>query len=86
MKKIRFIEKVLEIKEEIFNILIKYMDDNELTQVKAGKALDVSQSEISKFKARRYQHFSLERLFKFLDRIGYNVDIILDKKESESEE
>jgi|GEM_PF-5105546 predicted XRE-type DNA-binding protein len=86
MKKIfKVTEKILDVKIPIFNTILEYIKNKGFTQTKAGNELEVAQCEISKFKNRKYEHFSLERLFRFLKRIGYNVEIHLKGKEEKNE-
>ncbi len=56
---------------EVFRILKK----RKLTQTRAAIVLGVEQPELSKLKHGKYSRFRVERLFHFLNRLHYNIDI-----------
>jgi predicted XRE-type DNA-binding protein len=62
------------------NSLIK---DKGLTQIQAAEILSIDQPKVSALARGRVEGFSIERLFKFLIILGFDVEIVLrphDKK------
>lgn len=59
--------------------IFKAINDRKLTQEKAAKILEVTQPEISKLKNGHFSRFGIGRLFTFLNRLNYNVDIQLNE-------
>ena len=45
--------------------------------------MGVSQADISKFKHGHYSHFTSERLFKCLNNLDYNIDILTTKTKAD---
>ncbi|MEC4677779.1 MAG: helix-turn-helix transcriptional regulator, partial [Nitrospirota bacterium] len=60
---------------EIFTILKK----RKLTQAQAAKVLDIDQPQVSRLKNADFTRFSVERLFGFLNRLGRDVDIHINR-------
>lgn len=60
---------------EIFTILKK----RKLTQAQAAKILDIDQPQVSRLKNADFTRFSVERLFSFLNRLGRDVDIHINR-------
>ena len=56
---------------EVFQIIEK----RKLTQTEAAKILDVKQPEISRLKQGKFNHYSVERLMTFLNRLNHDVEI-----------
>ena len=56
---------------EVFRIIEK----RELTQVEAAKILSVKQPEISQLKQGKFNHYSVERLMTFLNRLNHDIEI-----------
>lgn len=56
---------------EVFRII----EDRQLTQVQAAKILGVKQPEISRLKKGKFNHYSVERLLTFLNRLNRDVEI-----------
>ena len=63
---------------EIFKIL----KSAELTQTKAAEILGVKQPDLSRLKRGEFQHFSLERLFGFLNKLNRKITIKVSKRRS----
>lgn len=63
---------------EIFRIL----EHRKLTQTKAAGILGVKQSEISRLKSGKFSYYSVERLIRFLERLGCEVSIHITRPES----
>lgn len=66
-----------DIKVQLAVRVFRIIKQKKLTQHQVAKLLGVDQPEISKLKNGHYFRFSLERLFYFLNRLHYNVDIKL---------
>ena len=56
---------------EVFQIIEK----RKLTQTEAAKILGVKQPEISRLKQGKFNHYSVERLMTFLNRLNHDVEI-----------
>ena len=56
---------------EVFQIIEK----RQLTQTEAAKILCVKQPEISRLKQGKFNHYSVERLVTFLNRLNHDVEI-----------
>lgn len=56
---------------EVFRII----EDCKLTQAQAAKILGVKQPEISWLKKGKFNHYSVERLLTFLNRLNRDVEI-----------
>lgn len=70
-----------ELGYEIFRIL----EDRGLNQTEAAKVLGVKRPEISRLRGGKFNHYSVERLLTFLDRLNCEVSIHI-RPESESAE
>lgn len=55
------------------------IQEKKLTQEKAASLMGITQPDISKLKHGQYSRFTAERLFKFLNRLDYDVDITISK-------
>ena len=67
-------------KAEIARRIIEILDDRRLTQMAAATILGVDQPKVSALKRGRLEGFSTERLFKFLNALGRDVEIVIKKK------
>ena len=56
---------------EVFQIIEKW----KLTQTETAKILGVKQPEISRLKQGKFNHYSVERLMTFLNRLNHDVEI-----------
>ena len=56
---------------EVFQIIEK----RKLTQTETAKILGVKQPEISRLKQGKFNHYSVERLMTFLNRLNHDVEI-----------
>ena len=56
---------------EVFQIVEK----RELTQTEAAEILGVKQPEISRLKQGQFNHYSVERLMTFLNRLNHDIEI-----------
>jgi len=55
--------------------ILDILEDRKLTQTQAASLLGIDQPKISALKRGRLSGFSLERLFRFLLRLGRDVEI-----------
>ena len=67
-------------KAEIARSIIEILDERQLTQSAAAKILQVDQPKVSALKHGRLEGFSTERLFKFLNALGRDIEIVIKKK------
>ena len=67
-------------KAEIARRIIEILDGRRLTQMAAAQALGIDQPKISALKRGRLEGFSTERLFKFLNALGRDIEIVIKKK------
>ena len=67
-------------KAEMARRIIEILDERRLTQVAAAKTLGIDQPKVSALKRGRLEGFSTERLFKFLNALGRDVEIVIRKK------
>ncbi|MBC8227979.1 XRE family transcriptional regulator [bacterium] len=56
---------------EVFRII----EDRQLTQAQAAKVLGVKQHEIARLKQGKFNHYSVEHLLTFLNRLNRDVEI-----------
>lgn len=56
---------------EVFQII----ENRKLTQAEAAKVLGVKQPEISRLKNGKFNHYSVERLLTFLNRLNRDIEI-----------
>jgi predicted XRE-type DNA-binding protein len=59
--------------------ILKIVQSRRLTQAAAGKALKISQPKVSALLNGRPDGFSTERLFRFLNNLGCDVQIKVSK-------
>ena len=63
---------------EVFQIIEK----RKLTQTAAAKILGVKQPEISRLKQGKFNHYSVERLMTFLNRLNHDIEICIIPSEN----
>ncbi len=71
-------------KAEVVRRIEKIIKRKKLTQVKVAKILKIGQSKVSQLLRGYFQNFSLERLFRFLNDLGQNVNISITPSRSRS--
>ena len=54
--------------------VFQIIEDRKLTQAEAAKILGVKQPEISRLKKGKFNHYSIERLMTFLNRLNLDVE------------
>ncbi len=57
--------------------------EKKLTQSQAVALMGVSQPDLSKFEYGQYHKITAERLFRFLNSLGYDVDICVHKAKND---
>ncbi len=65
---------------EIFSIL----KQRKLTQAQAAKILGIDQPQVSRLKNADFTRFSVERLFSFLNKLGRDVEIRINRAKGET--
>ncbi len=69
-------------KAEVVRRIDKIIKRKKLTQVKVAKILKIGQSKVSQLLRGYFQNFSLERLFRFLNDLGQDVNISITPSRS----
>lgn len=70
----------LKIKATIARLINKIIKKSGHTQARTAKILGISQPQVSDLKRGQLKHFSVERLFEFLNAFGRDVEIVIKKK------
>ena len=63
----------------------KTIKKKKLTQAQAAKILEIAQPKVSKLLSGYFQNFSLERLFRFLNKLGQDISISISSKPHKGE-
>ena len=71
-------------KSELAARILKLIQGRRLTQAAAGKLLGISQPKVSALLSGNLDGFSTERLFRFLNRLGCDVQIKVTRPKSRS--
>jgi len=66
-------------KAEIARRIIEILDNRRLTQMAAAKILGVDQPKVFALKRNRLEGFSTDRLFKFLNALHRDIEIVIKK-------
>ena len=56
------------------------LEQKRLTQVQAAKLLGIDQPKVSKLRRGQLREFSTERLFRFLNALDQDVEIVIKRK------
>jgi predicted XRE-type DNA-binding protein len=75
----------LLVKAELAARIIREVERRKLTQVQAASLLGIDQPKISALKQGRLSGFSVERLLRFLLRLGRDVEITVKSKPRSAE-
>jgi predicted XRE-type DNA-binding protein len=67
-------------KAEIVRQIHKTIKKKRLTQTKAAKILGISQPKVSRLLRGHFENFSLERLFRFLNKLGQDIQISISSE------
>lgn len=65
----------LLIKAELAHQISELISERQVTQIEAAKILGISQPQISALMRGKLSDFSTERLFRFINALGSNVEI-----------
>jgi predicted XRE-type DNA-binding protein len=65
----------LLIKAELAHQISELISERQVTQIEAAKILGITQPQISALMRGKLSDFSTERLFRFLNALGSNVEI-----------
>ncbi len=76
---VRFAEAVFVLHSYVIQ---KEIEKRNITQAEAGKIMGIDQSDVSRLLKGRLRTFSIERLFQFLNRLGYNVELKIIQERS----
>ncbi|CAD5914389.1 putative XRE family transcriptional regulator [Planktothrix agardhii CCAP 1459/11A] len=68
-------------KAELVRQISEIIDQRELTQVEAAKLLGIDQPKVSALIRGKLSGFSIERLLRFLNLLGCDIEIIVKKKQ-----
>ena len=68
-------------KAELVRQISEIIDQRELTQVEADKLLGIDQPKVSALIRGKLSGFSIERLLRFLNLLGCDIEIIVKKKQ-----
>jgi predicted XRE-type DNA-binding protein len=68
------------VKSEIAARIAAIVDRRSLTQVEAAKVLSVSQADVSDLVRGKLAGFSTDRLFRFLNALGQDVEIRMPRR------
>lgn len=68
------------VKSEIAARITAILDRRSLTQVEAAKLLSVSQADVSDLVRGKLAGFSTDRLFRFLNALGQDVEIRMPRR------
>jgi predicted XRE-type DNA-binding protein len=66
-------------KSELAAQILRIVQNRRLTQAAAGKVLNISQPKVSALLNGRLDGFSTERLFRFLNNLGCDIQIKVSK-------
>ncbi|NQU65345.1 MAG: XRE family transcriptional regulator [SAR324 cluster bacterium] len=67
-------------KAKIASLIYDIIESKNLNQKEAGLILGINQPKISSLKNGRLEGFSIERLFKFLNLLDQDIDIVVRPK------
>ncbi len=70
------------IRAQIMSCVTEMIKERGLSQIQAGKLLDLPQSKVSNLMNGKLSMFSLEHLFKLLNALEESVEIIIKPKSS----
>ena len=74
----------LKIKAKIALTINSIVKHRHITQKETAKILGITQPQVSDLNNGKLKHFSIERLFDFLNALGRDVEIVIKKKSARS--
>lgn len=66
------------LKAKLVSKIAEVIEKREITQVQAGEIMGLPQSKVSELCNGRTETYSVERLYRFLTRLGVGVSVVLD--------
>ena len=72
----------LLIKAELAHQISELISERQVTQIEAAKILGISHPQISALMRGKLSDFSTERLFRFINALGSNVEIRIAQSQS----
>lgn len=76
----------LHLKAKLSNLIARIIKQREWTQKKAAEVLSIKQPDVSELtQGKRLDHYSIERLMKFLSMLDQNVTITISSDELPTE-
>ena len=67
-------------KAQLAHRIVTVIEERELTQSQAARVLGVDQPGVSHLVRGDLKRFSMERLFRFLNSLGRDVEIVVERK------
>ena len=67
-------------KADLASLILRIIQSRGLTQIAAGKVLGISQPKVSALLNGRLDGFSTDRLFRFLNQLGCDIQIVVSKE------
>src|ERR1700680_4636283 len=64
-------------KAQVVRRIVNIIDERHLTQARAAELLALSQPKVSGLMRGRFAGFSMDRLLRFLNALGQNVEIVI---------
>lgn len=74
-------DNIEKVKIELLQIINAIIERNSWSQIEAARVLGIDQPKVSKIKHLHSAEFSLGRLFRFLLRLNYNMDLVVNISE-----
>lgn len=76
----------LHLKAKLSNLIARIIKQREWTQKKAAEVLGIKQPDVSELtQGKKLEHYSVERLMKFLSKLDQNVTITVSSDELATE-
>jgi len=64
-------------KADIVSTIASVIEKRELTQAEAGRIMGLPQPKVSALVRGKFEEFSIDRLYRLLNRLGVNVAVVL---------
>jgi predicted XRE-type DNA-binding protein len=66
------------LKAKLVSKISDVIEKRKMTQVQAGEVMGLPQSKVSELRNGRTETYSIERLYRFLTRLGVGVSVVLE--------
>ena len=66
-----------QLKAQLVSRIQDVIDERGLTQTEAGKVMGLGQPDVSRMLRGSFRDVSVERLLRFLQALGYEIDIVV---------